>query len=107
MPNESVVLADYEPAKNCCNEDSCGCVCIKCGMCGREFINGFLQKDSADIKPCPVCGKELEVVYIGGGWFWRHKIDPPYPLCPIACSRKYSTREEVIREMNRRADNES
>lgn len=58
-----------------------------------------------ELKPCPICGKELEVAYIGGGWMWRHKIDPPYPLCPIAYSRKYSTREEVIREMNRRVDN--
>lgn len=47
MPNE-FVLVDYEPAQNCCNDDSYGCVCLKCGMCGRKFINGFLQKDGED-----------------------------------------------------------
>ncbi len=58
-----------------------------------------------ELKPCPFCGKRVEIVYIGGGWFWRHKIDPPYPLCPITFSRKYSTREEVVRAWNGRADN--
>lgn len=56
-----------------------------------------------ELKPCPICGKELVVVYIGGGWMWRHKIDTPYPTCPVAHSRKYSTKEELIKEMNRRA----
>ena len=29
---------DYSPSKYCLNEDSYGCVCVKCGMCGREFV---------------------------------------------------------------------
>lgn len=41
------VFADYAPAANCCNDDSFGCLCIKCGMCGREFIDGILQKGDA------------------------------------------------------------
>lgn len=48
MPNESLVFVDYEPAPNCCNDDSFGCVCVKCGMCGRKFTNDCLQKDGAD-----------------------------------------------------------
>ena len=57
------------------------------------------------LKPCPICGKKLEYVYMGGGWFWQHQYEPPYPMCPITHSRKYDTLEELIREMNRRADN--
>ena len=37
------LFADYEPSENCCNDDSFGCVCVKCEKCGRKFINGILQ----------------------------------------------------------------
>lgn len=60
----------------------------------------------SELKPCPFCGGKLEVVCIGGGWFWRHKIDPSDSICSITHSRKYATREDVIREMNRRVDND-
>lgn len=58
----------------------------------------------AELNPCPFCGKKIEIVYIGGGWFWKHKIDPPYPICPITHSRKYSTKEELERAWNTRAN---
>lgn len=35
-------FVDYEPSKNCCNDDSCGAVCVKCEKCGRKFIDGVL-----------------------------------------------------------------
>lgn len=55
------------------------------------------------LKPCPFCGKEVEIVYVGGGWFWRHKIEPPLPTCPITHSRKYSTYEEAAKSWNKRS----
>lgn len=59
-------------------------------------------KKMSNLKLCPFCGKEVEIVYIGSGWFWRHKIEPPLPLCPITHSRKYSTREMVESLWNKR-----
>lgn len=44
MQNE-IVFVDYEVANNCCNDYSFGEICLKCGKCGRKFINGFLAKD--------------------------------------------------------------
>lgn len=35
---------DYEPAENCCNDDTYGVLCVKCEKCGRKFIGGFLEK---------------------------------------------------------------
>ncbi|MGN0462967.1 MAG: hypothetical protein ACI4HZ_11065 [Ruminococcus sp.] len=60
---------------------------------------------SKKLKPCPICGKKIEIVYFGGGWFWKHKIETPDPMCPITHSRKYPTREKALKEINRRADN--
>ena len=60
----------------------------------------------AELKLCPFCGKEVEIVYIGGGWFWRHKIDPPLPMCIITHSRKYSSREAVEKAWNTRTQKE-
>ena len=60
----------------------------------------------AELKPCPFCGGEITIVYIGGGWFWKHKIDPPYPICPITHSRKYGSYEETAKAWNRRVKNE-
>lgn len=39
---------DYAPSKNCCNDKSYGEVCVKCGKCGRKFIDGVLQKGGAE-----------------------------------------------------------
>jgi len=47
MANE-IILYDYEISDDCCNEDSFGYVCLKCGQCGRKFANGMLQKEGAD-----------------------------------------------------------
>ena len=58
-----------------------------------------------ELKHCPFCGKEIHILYIGGGWLWQHKIESLYPSCPIAYSRKYSTKEELVKAWNRRADN--
>ena len=55
------------------------------------------------LKPCPICGKEIEVVCIGGGWFWRHKDNPSNSICCISHSQKYSSREEAIKEINKRS----
>ena len=41
---KEMIFVDYEPSKNCCNDDSYGMLCVKCGMCGRKFIDGMLQK---------------------------------------------------------------
>lgn len=30
-------MSDIRPSKNCCNDDSYGEICIKCGRCGRKF----------------------------------------------------------------------
>ena len=38
-------FADYEPSQNCCNTDGYMQLCIKCGKCGRKFVNGILQKE--------------------------------------------------------------
>ena len=47
-----IIFVDYEISDDCCNEDAFGCVCLKCGKCGRKFVsgfvNGFLQKGGAD-----------------------------------------------------------
>lgn len=29
---------DYKPGYDCCNNNSYGTVCVKCGRCGRKFI---------------------------------------------------------------------
>lgn len=28
---------DYRASKDCCNSDSYGIICVKCGRCGRKF----------------------------------------------------------------------
>lgn len=51
------------------------------------------------LKPCPFCKREIEVVRIGGGWFWRHKgVDDSE--CVIMHSRKYETEAEAIARWN-------
>lgn len=42
------VFADYEPSENCCNTESYGQLCVKCGRCGRRFVDGILQKGGAE-----------------------------------------------------------
>lgn len=60
---------------------------------------------SENLKPCPICGCELEVVNVGGGWFWRHKdCNTDNPECPIAHSKKYSTEQDAIEQINKRAE---
>lgn len=59
------------------------------------------------LRPCPFCGREIEVVRIGGGWFWRHK-DIADTECVIMHSRKYETEAEAIASWNgHRPDNYS
>ena len=41
-------FVDYEPSKNCCNDDSYGAVCVKCEKCGRKFIDGVLWEGGAE-----------------------------------------------------------
>ena len=57
----------------------------------------------SELKPCPFCGKEIHILYVGGGWFWEHKIEELQPSCPITYSRKYDTREGVAEAWERRA----
>ncbi len=47
MVNE-IVFYDYEISNDCCNENSFGYVCLKCGKCGRKFIDGLLQGEGVD-----------------------------------------------------------
>ncbi len=42
------IFVDYEPSSTCCNDESYGCLCIKCGRCGRKFEDGFLQNGGAE-----------------------------------------------------------
>lgn len=41
-------LIDYEPSENCCNDDSYGAICVKCGKCGRKFIDGVLWEGGVE-----------------------------------------------------------
>lgn len=47
-PVPKAFFLDYEPSENCCNDDSFGSLCVKCGKCGRKFIDGVLQKGGAE-----------------------------------------------------------
>lgn len=41
---KSFFQLDYKPSNNCCNSDTYGVVCVKCGRCGRKFSEkGFLK----------------------------------------------------------------
>lgn len=31
-------MRDIKPSENCCNSNSYGVICIKCGRCGRRFL---------------------------------------------------------------------
>lgn len=43
LPKSSAAtFIDYEPSKNCCNDDTYGALCVKCEKCGRKFIDGVL-----------------------------------------------------------------
>lgn len=59
-----------------------------------------------EIKPCPFCGGEVEIVRIGGGWFWKHKgvFETWETDCPIQFNHKYETREKAIEAWNRRVN---
>ena len=38
-----MIFIDYVPAKECKNqEQTYGCICVKCGKCGRVFDNGIM-----------------------------------------------------------------
>ena len=37
---------DYAPSKECKNTDTYGCICVKCGKCGRKFENGIMVDDT-------------------------------------------------------------
>jgi hypothetical protein len=49
--------------------------------------------------PCPFCEGEIEVVYLDGGWIWRHKEIEDCE-CVITHSRKYTTENEAITSWN-------
>jgi len=36
--------SEYRVCENCCNSDSYGVMCLKCGQCGRKFKNGEMIK---------------------------------------------------------------
>lgn len=52
------------------------------------------------LKPCPACGKPVEIVRIGGGWFWRHKDNPEENECVMRHARKYDTEEKAVAAWN-------
>lgn len=43
-PVTNAFFIDYEPAENCCNDESYDSLCVKCGKCGRKFVGGVLEK---------------------------------------------------------------
>jgi hypothetical protein len=47
-PTQSITHFDYEPSEECCNDNSYGMLCVKCGRCGRKFIDGVLQEGGAE-----------------------------------------------------------
>ena len=47
-PVTNAFFIDYSPAENCCNDNSYGMLCVKCGRCGRKFIDGVLQKGGTE-----------------------------------------------------------
>lgn len=57
---------------------------------------------SEKLEPCPFCGRDVEIIRIGGGWFWRHKNGEYPDDCPIKWSRKYKTAEEAAAAWNHR-----
>lgn len=60
---------------------------------------------SEKLKSCPFCDREIKIVFAGGGWFWLHKLEEPYPSCPITHSRKYATHEQCEKAWNTRKGN--
>lgn len=86
-------------------------VCPKCGSIaeynsyyGRTTCTSCSwEEEMQELKPCPFCGGEVEIVCIGGGWFWRHKNNPSDTDCVITHSKKYKTYEEAKEHWNRRA----
>ena len=44
------VFIDYAVSKECKNPESMGCICVKCGECGRKFEDGFMV-DSGGTHP--------------------------------------------------------
>jgi len=41
------VFVDYSVSEQCTNDESYGCVCVKCGDCGRKFNKkGILIKEA-------------------------------------------------------------
>ncbi len=37
IDNEPTVIIALKPLADCCNPASYGCICVKCGKCGRKF----------------------------------------------------------------------
>jgi len=54
------------------------------------------------LKSCPFCGKEIEIVRIGGGWFWTHKFEQDREKCIITFNYKHKTEQEAINAWNTR-----
>ena len=65
-------------------------------------MNFLIPDKTSELLTCPFCGGEIEIVCIGGGWFWRHKNDPTDISCIITHSQKFCTREEVEEIWNTR-----
>lgn len=53
--------------------------------------------------PCLSCGKPVEVVQVGGGWFWRHAEEENADRCVLSWNLKYKTKQEAIAAWNSRA----
>ena len=43
--DKQFTFIDYAPAENCSNIYSFGEICVKCGKCGRKFVNATLQEE--------------------------------------------------------------
>ena len=39
------LLVDYMICKECKNPDTYGVICVKCGECGRTFVDGILTNE--------------------------------------------------------------
>ena len=66
-----------------------------------------MPNPSMSLKPCPFCGRDVRVVCVGGGWFWKHVNYEHRPElieadCPIRFSHKYETEQEAIDAWNKR-----
>lgn len=41
-------ILDYSVSDNCTNENAFGCICVKCGKCGRKFDGGGMLIEESE-----------------------------------------------------------